>query len=96
MNLNNALNRALEQDRKNKMSTLNVRRAASLWYPVMLTEASGEISEGKAAELLGLHVLDYRAHKAEVIQKVQELVKLSMFPLRSVVEVMQARPELFE
>lgn len=96
MNINNALNHALEQDKKNKMSTLQISRAASLWYPVMLTEASGEISEAKAAELLSLDIIAYRGHKEAVMMSVMMLVKVSTSPLRSVVEIMKAKPELFE
>jgi hypothetical protein len=36
------------------MTTLHVARAASLWYPVMLAQERGEISESKGAELLGM------------------------------------------
>ena len=96
MNLNNALNRALEQDKKDKMSTLNVQRAASFWYPVMLTQAEGKISEARAAELLGLDIIAYRSHKELVMMSVMRLVEVSASPLRSVVGLMKAQPELFE
>lgn len=96
MNLNNALNHALEQDRKNRMSTLQISRAASLWCPVMVTEVSGRISEAKAAELLGINLTAYREHKELVMMSVMRLVDVSTSHLRSVVELMQAKPELFE
>lgn len=78
------------------MSTLNVQRAASFYHPVMLAQESGEISEAKAAELLGLDVMTYREHKQQVIMQVMKLVEVSLFPLRSVLDIMKARPDLFE
>lgn len=78
------------------MSTLNVQRAASLWYPVMLTQEAGKISEAKAAELLSLNIIEYRSHKELVMMSVMRLVEVSTSPLRSVVEIIKAKPELFE
>lgn len=40
------------------MNTLIVSRAASLWYPIMLAQERGEISEAKGAELLGMNLLE--------------------------------------
>lgn len=78
------------------MSTLDVQRAASLWYPVMLAQASGELSEARAAELLGLNLSDYRNHKELAIKTVSLLANTLSSPLRSVVEPIQDRPESSE
>lgn len=77
------------------MTTLNVQRAASFWYPVMLTQEAGKISEAKAAELLGLNLTAYRGHKELAIKAVMALAHISTSPLLSVVEIMKAKPELF-
>ena len=78
------------------MNSLGVSRAASLWYPIMLAQESGEISESKGAELLGMSILDYREHKGNAIQAVMRLVDELPSPLISLVEAIAARPELFE
>lgn len=52
------------------LSSLDLCRAGALVYPVMLCEAEGEISESKAAELLGMRVEDYRGVKAKAVQAV--------------------------
>ena len=78
------------------MNSLGVSRAASLWYPIMLAQERGEISEAKGAELLGMNILDYREHKENAIQAVMRLVNELPSPLISLVEAIAARPELFE
>lgn len=77
------------------MNTLTAARAASLFYPVMLTQEHGDISEAKAAELLGVSVLEYRTRKDIAIQAVMMLVTELQWPLSSLVEAIAARPELF-
>jgi hypothetical protein len=62
----------------------------------MLAEASGELSEAKAAELLGLNLTAYRGYKELAIKAVMALAHISTSPLLSVVEIMKAKPELFE
>jgi len=78
------------------MNTLIVSRAASLWYPIMLAQERGEISEAKGAELLGMNLLQYREHKDTAIQAVVRLVSELPSPLISLVEAIAAKPELFE
>jgi hypothetical protein len=78
------------------MNSLGVSRAASLWYPIMLAQERGEISESKGAELLGMNIVDYRKHKENAIYAVMRLVSELPSPLTSLVEAIAARPELFE
>lgn len=78
------------------MKLLGVTRAASLWYPVMLAQERGEISEAKAAELLGMHLIDYRCRREDAIQAVMQLVTNLPSPLTSLLEAIAARPEWFE
>ena len=77
-------------------SSIRVMRAASLWYPVMLAQERGEISEAKGAELLGMSILDYREHKETAIQAVMRLVSELPSPLCSLLEALQEKPELFD
>jgi hypothetical protein len=80
---------------KNKMiSTLNVANAARLWYPVMLAQEAGEISESKGAELLGLSVIEYRMKKQQAILAVKTLVEQLPSPLISLVDILREQPEL--
>jgi len=76
------------------MDGISVVRAASLWYPIMLTQEKGEISEAKGAELLGMNILDYRHSKEAAIRAVMRLVNELPSPLISLVEAIAARPEL--
>lgn len=78
------------------ISTVGVVRAASLWYPIMLAQEHGEISESKGAELLGMNLQDYREYKQTAIQAVMRLVTELPSPLTSLVEALTAKPELFE
>lgn len=76
-------------------STLTVLHAASLWYPIMLAEAHGEISVAKAAELLSMSLSEYEREKANAIQSVIDFIGKLPSPLNSLVEAIAARPELF-
>lgn len=77
------------------MTTIGVTHAASLWYPVMLAQESGEISESKGAELLGMNILQYRAAKHDAITTVMRLVNELPSPLISLLDVLLEKPELF-
>ncbi len=76
------------------ISTLNVANAARLWYPVMLAQEAGEISESKGAELLGLSVIEYRMKKQQAILAVKTLVEQLPSPLISLVDILREQPEL--
>ena len=55
---------------KKMITSLGVTRAASYWYPTMLAEAAGNISESKAAELLGMNIEEYQQRRYDAIQAV--------------------------
>lgn len=78
------------------MTILNLVRAGSLWYPIMLAQERGEISEAKGAELLGMNILDYRERKETAIQAVTRLVSDLPSPLTSLVDILREKPEWFE
>ena len=60
---------------------LNVIKVAELYYPIMLTQTVGEISESKACELLGMNVEKYRETKEAVIKSVLALIHSLPSPL---------------
>jgi len=78
-----------------KIGSLGITRAASYWYPTMLAEAAGEISESKAAELLGLNIEEYRNRRYDAIQAVLQLIKNLPSPLVSIIQVLDRQPEFF-
>ena len=79
----------------NKITSLGITRAASFWYPTMLTQEAGEISESKAAELLGMGLIEYRTAKDNAIRAVLGLIEDLPSPLVSIAQVIQKNPEFF-
>lgn len=73
------------------LSTVSVPHAASLWYPVMLAQQAGEISESKAAELLGMNIETYRDKKWTAIKAVMQLVNSLPSPLTSLLDIMRGQ-----
>lgn len=78
-----------------KISSLGITRAASYWYPTMLAEAAGEIGESKAAELLGMSIVEYRNRRYDAIQAVLNLIENLPSPLVSIIQVVDHQPEFF-
>jgi len=78
-----------------KISSLGITRAASYWYPTMLAEAAGEIGESKAAELLGMSIVEYRNRRYDAIEAVKQLIENLPSPLVSIVQVLDRQPEFF-
>lgn len=78
------------------MATTRILQAASLWYPVMLADERGHLSEAKGAELLGVPIDDYRKAKENAIAVVLRLVSELQSPLTSVVDILREKPELFD
>lgn len=78
------------------LKSLHVVHAASLWYPIMLAQERGEISESKAAEMLGMNIEDYREKREAAIGVVMQLVMTLPTGLTSLVDILRERPELFE
>lgn len=78
------------------MATTRILQAASLWYPVMLADERGHLSEAKGAELLGVSIENYRNAKENAIAAVLRLVNELPSPLTSVVDILREKPELFD
>ena len=78
-----------------EITSLGITRAASYWYPTMLAEANGDISESKAAELLGMVVVEYRNRKYDAIDAVLHLINTLPSPLVSIVQAIKDQPEFF-
>jgi len=78
-----------------KISSLGITRAASYWYPTMLAEAAGEIGESKAAELLGMSIVEYRNRRYDAIEAVMQLIENLPSPLVSIIQVVDHQPEFF-
>lgn len=79
-----------------KITSLGIARAASYWYPTMLAERAGEISESKAAELPGLTINEYRERRYDAIQAVLRLIEVLPSSLNSLLDVMYQQPEFFD
>ncbi len=77
------------------ITSLGITRAASYWYPTMLAEAAGEIGESKAAELLGLNIVEYRNRRFDAIQAVLQLIENLPSPLVSIIQVVDHQPGFF-
>lgn len=78
-----------------KITSLGITRAASYWYPTMLAEAAGEISESKAAELLGMSIVEYRNRKFDAIEAVKQLIENLPSPFMSLMGLVKTHPEFF-
>jgi hypothetical protein len=63
------------------MSSLELCKLGSLVYPIMLTQEAGELTEAKAAELIGLDIVSYREAKAKAIQSILGMVESLPSPL---------------
>lgn len=79
----------------NRITSLGITRASSYWYPTMLAQEAGEISESKAAELLGVGLEEYRMMKYKAIRAVMDLIENLPSPLVSLWEVVKNKPEFF-
>lgn len=76
------------------VATLDVTRAASLWYPVMLAAETRKISEAKAAELLGVELEEYRRVRRQAIIAILELIEDSPSPIISLPKVIKDKPKI--
>lgn len=71
------------------ITSLGITRAASYWYPTMLAQEAGELSESKAAELLGMGIEEYRTRKYDAIQAVITLIHSLPSPIVSLYQVLK-------
>ncbi len=72
-----------------KINLIGIKNAASFWYPTMLAQEACEITESKAAELLGLTIPDYRNRKQEAIQAVLWLTENLPNPITGILVSVQ-------
>lgn len=63
------------------MSSLELTKLSSLVYPIMLAQEAGELSEGKACELIGMGVVAYREAKAKAVASITQMVESLPSPL---------------
>lgn len=75
------------------MKTSDLFSLGKLVYPIMLAQEAGEISEGKAVELLGLDYVSYREQKAKVIQAIVGMVESLPSPLILLLEGTKGLPK---
>jgi len=73
------------------MSSLELSKLGSLVYPIMLTQECGEISESKAAELIGLDIVTYREQKAKAIAAIVGMLDQLPSPLILLLEGTKVR-----
>jgi hypothetical protein len=74
-----------------KMTTLQLVKIGELFYPIILTQEKGEISEAKACELLGMRIEDYRDLKYRIVKSVLDLLDSLPSPLTSLLEGMKEK-----
>ena len=77
--------------KKKPLSSLDLCRAASLYYPVILTQMEGEISESRAAELLGMDIVSLREMRIKTVQAVLRLLEELPSPLTLLLESMKGK-----
>jgi len=63
------------------MSSVQLSKLGSLIYPIMLTQEAGEISEAKAAELIGVDIVSYRENKHQAVQAIMKMLESLPSPL---------------
>lgn len=64
----------------------SVVRASSMYYPIMLTQQAGEISESKACEMLGMNIEEYRDFKQAAITATMTFIEKLPCPLIALVK----------
>jgi hypothetical protein len=76
------------------VTTLDLCKVAELFYPVIVTQLMGEISEAKAGEFLGMRIEDYRCLKGKIVVSVTNLLDSLPSPLTLLLEGMKEKQEL--
>ncbi len=69
--------------------SVNLCKLGALVYPIMLTQEMGEISEAKAAELLGMNVETYRENKHQVPMAIMAMIEKLPSPLTILLDGMK-------
>jgi len=73
------------------MDSVELSRMGSLVYPIMLAQEVGELSEAKAAELIGIDIESYREAKAAAVQAIAGMLESLPSPLILLLEGTKAR-----
>ena len=63
------------------ISSKQLADVAQLWYPIMITQMMGKITEAKACELLGLGMYEYREEKQLIARIVVDMLQELPSPL---------------
>jgi hydroxyethylthiazole kinase-like sugar kinase family protein len=74
-------------------SSLSLFKLGQVVYPIMLTQEAGEISESRAAELLGLNIETYRQKKQETVKAIVEMATSLPSPLILLLEGTKEKPK---
>lgn len=74
------------------VSTLSLMKVAELYYPIMLTQEIGKISESKACELLGMNAETYRETKYKIAKSVLTMLDQLPSPLTLLLESTKDKP----
>lgn len=85
------LTRAIEALKKKPPSSLDLIRVSHLFYPIMLAQEQGQISEAKAAELLGFDIVSLRETKAAAVQSIMAMVESLPSPLTLLLGAMKGQ-----
>ena len=73
------------------MNSVEICRMGALIYPIMLTQEAGEISEAKAAELIGVDIVTYREKKEQAVKAVLQMLDALPSPLNLLLEGTKGR-----
>lgn len=82
-----------ELKKKNPLSSLNFIRVSQLTYPILMAQMEGEISEAKAAELIGTDIVSLRMMKSQTIKSIMDMLEQLPSPLSWLLESMKDRPK---
>ena len=80
--------------KKLPLTSLNMVRVSQLTYPILMTQMEGEISEAKAAELIGVDIVSLRVLKTQVVKSIMDLLESLPSPLTLLLEGMKEQQKL--
>ena len=71
---------------------MDIFKVAGLFYPIMVAQLMGEISESKASELVGMNIESYRSLKAAIARSVLRLLEELPSPLTLLLDATREKP----
>lgn len=77
--------------KKTVLTTSDLIKVAGLVYPILLAQEAGEISESKAAELLGKDIVSLREIKLQAIKAIVAMLEQLPSPLSLLLESMKGQ-----